>query len=213
MNTNKNKFLLFSLFIFSFLVLMPNVLANTTTQMAEYVAENPCDENSIRVILRVFGYILLIARIAVPLIIIGFGTFDLFKSVVDKDEKSLGKQVKRLGIRVFAGLLVFFVPNIVSVFFSLSDKLNIMETDQYKTCSNCLLKPNSCEVEDINKIEDTNSSDNTSGLADKNGNCPSGSTKGIDGICYKEGACGSYSTKDTCPDSCKWSARNGCQSK
>lgn len=126
-----------------------------------YVADDACNENSIKVVLRVFGYILLIARIIVPLIIIGFGTIDLYKSVVDKDEKSLGKQVKRLGIRVLAGLLVFFVPNIVSVFFSLSDKLNIMETDQYKTCSNCLLKPNSCEVEDINKIdEDTNGSSN-----------------------------------------------------
>lgn len=150
MSMNKKKIILFSLFIFSFLVLEPNVFAVTTTEVIEYVAENPCDENSIRVVLRIFGYILLIARIIVPLIIIGFGTIDLFKSVVDKDEKSLGKQVKRLGMRILAGLIVFFVPNIISVFFSLSDKLNIMETDQYKTCSNCLLKPNSCEVEDIN---------------------------------------------------------------
>lgn len=111
-----------------------------------HVAENPCDENSIRIVLRMFGYILLIARIAVPLIIIGFGTFDLFKSVIDKDEKSLTKQVKQLGIRILAGLIVFFIPNIVSLFFSLSDTLNIIETDQYKTCSNCLLKPTTCEV-------------------------------------------------------------------
>lgn len=200
---NKKKVLLFSLFIFSFLMLMPNVLADTTTQVAEYVAENPCDENSIRTVMRLFGYILLVARIAVPLIIIGFGTFDIFKSVVDKDEKSLGKQVKQLGIRILAGLIVFFIPNIVSVFFSMSDTLNIIETDQYKTCYNCLLKPASCSV----------SSDSTSGFADDSGNCPDGYTKGVDGICYKEGICGSYTSKDTCPSNCKWSARNGCQSK
>lgn len=128
-----------------------------------YVAENPCDENSIRIVLRMFGYILLIARIAVPLIIIGFGTFDLFKSVIDKDEKSLTKQVKQLGIRVLAGLIVFFIPNIVSLFFSLSDKLNIIETDQYKTCSNCLLKPTTCDVDDIE-------TDTSAGLVDEEGN-------------------------------------------
>lgn len=143
---NKKKVLLFSLFIFSFLMLIPNVLADTTTQVAEYVAENPCDENSIRTVMRLFGYILLVARIAVPLIIIGFGTFDIFKSVVDKDEKSLGKQFKQLGIRILAGLIVFFIPNIVSVFFSMSDTLNIIETDQYKTCYNCIMKPTSCDV-------------------------------------------------------------------
>ena len=147
MNMNK-KVLLFSLFIISFLILMPNVLAAPTTQTAEYVAQNPCDENSIRTVMRLFGYILLVARIAVPLIIIGFGTFDLFKSVVDKDEKSLGKQVKQLGIRILAGLIVFFIPNIVSAFFSMSDKLNIIETDQYKTCYNCIMKPTSCDVDE-----------------------------------------------------------------
>ena len=113
-----------------------------------YVAENPCDENSIKTVMRLFGYILLVARVAVPLIIIGLGTFDLAKSVIDNVEKSLGKQVKQLGIRILAGLIVFFVPNIVAVVFSMSDKLNIIETGQYKTCSDCLLKPNNCNISD-----------------------------------------------------------------
>ncbi len=145
MNMNKKRILLLSLFIFSFLVLVPSVLADTT-QAVEYVAENPCDENSIKTVMRLFGYVLLVARIAVPLIIIGLGTFDLFKSVVDKDEKSLMKQMKQLGIRILAGLIVFFVPNIVAVVFSMSDKLNIIETGQYQTCADCLLKPSSCSV-------------------------------------------------------------------
>ena len=151
MSMNKKKTLLMlSLFVFSFLVLgMTNVNATTTTtQAVEYVAENPCDENSIKTVMRLFGYVLLVARVAVPLIIIGLGTFDLAKSVVDKDEKSLGKQVKQLGIRILAGLIVFFIPNLVSLVFSMSDKLNIIETGQYKTCAECLLKPGNCAVND-----------------------------------------------------------------
>lgn len=151
MNMSNNKrIFIFGLFIFSFFMFCAmNVnAAPSTTQAVEYVAENPCDENSIKTVMRLFGYVLLIARVAVPLIIIGLGTFDLAKSVIDKDEKSLGKQVKQLGIRILAGLIVFFVPNIVAVVFSMSDKLNIIETGQYKTCSDCLLKPNNCNVSD-----------------------------------------------------------------
>ncbi len=152
MNMNKNKkIFVFSLFVFTFLILgMLNVNAapTTNTQAVEYVAENPCDENSIKTVMRLFGYVLLVARVAVPLIIIGLGTFDLAKSVVDKDEKSLTKQIKQLGIRILAGLIVFFIPNIVSLVFSMSDKLNIIETGQYKTCAECLLKPGNCNVND-----------------------------------------------------------------
>lgn len=106
-----------------------------------YVAANPCSENSIKRVLKIFGFLIFVAKIAVPLIIIGLGTFDLFKAVVDKDEKSFGKQVKQLIIRVVTGLMVFFVPNIVNAAFSLSNKFGIIEDDKYATCRSCVLNP------------------------------------------------------------------------
>lgn len=106
-----------------------------------FVAGDPCSENSIRRVLKIFGFILLVAKIAVPLVIIGFGTFDLFKAVVDKDEKSFGKQIKQLLIRILAGLVVFFIPNIINSVFSLSNKFNIIEDDKYATCRSCVLDP------------------------------------------------------------------------
>ncbi len=114
-----------------------------------YVAQNPCDENSMKKVLRFFGYLLMIAKVCIPLLIIGFGTYDLFKSVIDKDEKSLNKQLKVLGVRLFAGLFVFFIPNLVYAVFGLSEKLNLIEQDKYKTCVSCLLDPSnatSCSV-------------------------------------------------------------------
>lgn len=131
---------------------------NKSTKKCEnyYLAQDPCNENSIKKVLRLFGYLLLIAKLVVPLIIVGFGTFDLFKSVVDKDEKSLGKQVKVLGIRILTGLFIFFIPSLVYAVFGLSEKLNVIEQDKYKTCANCLLKPNSCDVK-----EDTDDNSNT----------------------------------------------------
>lgn len=111
------------------------------TCVANQIAERPCDEQEIRKVLKIFGYILFIAKVAIPLIIIGFGTFDLFKSVIDKDEKSMGKQIKQILIRIVAGFIIFFIPNIINVVFGLSDTLNILENDQFLTCSECLLEP------------------------------------------------------------------------
>lgn len=149
MNMNKcKKIIVFSLVIcllvsISCVINSQLLFANTTV---ENVIEKPCDENDIKIVIRFFGYLLLIARVAIPLIIIGFATFDLFKSVVDKDEKSFGKQIKMVGMRILAGFIVFFIPNIVGAVFTLSDALNVVNTDQYKTCANCLLHP-------TNKVE------------------------------------------------------------
>lgn len=111
-----------------------------------YVAEDPCGDNSVKQVLRFFGYLLLIAKVVVPLIIIGFGTFDLFKAVIDKDEKSIWKQLKAFGIRIFTGMFIFFIPGLVYALFGFSEKLNFIEQDKYKTCATCLLKPNLCDV-------------------------------------------------------------------
>ena len=172
-----------------------------------FVASDPCNDDNIRTALRFIGYLLMIARVAIPLIIIVMATIDLFKSVIDKDEKSLSKQVKIIIMRIVAGVFVFFLPTIVYALFNLSAELKIVEEERFKGCATCLLKPKECSV------DTSGNTDSTNGFADSNGNCPSGYSKGVDGICYKEGICGSYTSKDTCPSSCKWSPRNGCQSK
>lgn len=176
-----------------------------------YVAEDPCSESDILKTFRFYGFLLMIAKVAVPLIIIVMGTFDLFKSVVDKDEKSLSKQVRMLLMRVVAGIFIFFLPTIVYAIFDISTDLNIVSDAKYKACVDCLLKPTGCNTEVTPKTQEEDPT--SDGFADSNGNCSEGYTKGIDGICYKIGVCGSFTTKETCPESCKWSNRNGCIKK
>lgn len=118
---------------------------------AQVVAQEPCNDGNIRHVLKIFGYFLIVAKLAIPLLLIGFGTFDIYKSVIDKDEKSLTKQIKKLGFRVLAGIVVFFIPNIVYAVFNLSDKLEVINTDEYKTCAECILDPledNLCILEE-----------------------------------------------------------------
>lgn len=145
MNMNKRKNIIFFsiLLIFSSLIIISQI-SNTGILFAPdtpNVAENACDEESIRRVLKILGFILLIVRVCIPLIIIGYGTVDLFKSVIDKDEKSFGKQIKQIIVRIVCGLIIFFLPNFINAIFTISDRLNIIEDEQYKTCADCILKP------------------------------------------------------------------------
>ena len=209
MNMNKNKFIFLSLIILivSWFVGM-DVLADVDPTIV-IVGEGFCGETSVQRVLVLVGYLLVIVKIAVPLILIVIGTIDLMQAVTGKDDKSLTKSLKTLLLRVLLGVLIFFIPTIVNVVFDL-----IYETSgstENTQCINCLLEPSEC-AENIKEASKKNT-ENTAGVADKNGVCPENYIKGIDGICYKEGVCGSYASKDTCPAHCKWSSRNGCQSK
>ena len=126
------------------------------------VASNPCDENDLRRVLKIFGYVLMIMKFMVPLLIIGFGIFDLYKAVVDKDEKSLSKQLKMIAIRLICGLVVFFLPNIIFVFLDSIDKSGTKEQG-YQTCAECVLKPNANNLCTISDATETNGGSNNTG--------------------------------------------------
>ena len=106
-----------------------------------YLAENPCSEPEILHVLHFIGYLLFIAKILVPLLIVGFATFDLLKAVIDKDEKSITKQARIVGIRIVSGIIVFLLPSIVYAVFSISSEFGGYKDNKYQTCADCLLKP------------------------------------------------------------------------
>lgn len=118
------------------------------TCMEGFVAKDACNEKEIKKILQIFGFILVVAKLVIPLLIIGYGTIDLMKAITDKDEKSLSKQAKRLLIRIIAGLFVFFLPSIIETIFDMVSDIN--NSEQYKTCAACVLDPlnkSKCTVE------------------------------------------------------------------
>ena len=112
----------------------------------KYIAQDPCNDVNVKTALRFLGYLLMIARVAVPLIIIVMGTFDIYKSVIDKDEKSLTKQVKILIMRIVAGVFIFFLPTLVYALFELSAEFKIVSDAKYQGCVTCLLKPTECNI-------------------------------------------------------------------
>ena len=123
----------------------------------ENVADKPCQEDDIKKVFRLFGYLLLVARILIPLIIIIMGSLDIFKAVYGQDDKALGKQLKVLVWRIIGGLTIFFLPTIVNAFFEVGS--DVTDDEDYKTCANCLLDP-------LNSQTCSISEDNTSSTSD-----------------------------------------------
>lgn len=88
------------------------------------------------------GKILSVFKIVIPLLIIIFGMIDLGKAVVASKDDEIKKAAKQLGFRILAGILIFFIPVIVSFAFTLADGFDA-EGD-YSTCEQCIINPNGC---------------------------------------------------------------------
>ena len=75
----------------------------------------------------VVGYVVLVLKIVIPLLLIIFGMVDLGKAVISSDEKAMSKSVGTLLKRFIAAVVVFFVPTLVSALFnalSVTDLVN-----------------------------------------------------------------------------------------
>ena len=87
------------------------------------------------------GYIIFIFKIAVPLLIIGYGVFDFGKAVVAEKEDEIKKQTKRLVYRLIAGIAIFLIQNIILWIFTTFVEDYSKESQSFETCKNCFLHP------------------------------------------------------------------------
>ena len=87
--------------------------------------------------------ILMVISILLLLALMVIGSLDVYKAVVG-NEKDLQTSIKTLALRLIAGVVIFFVPNVVNFAFDLiyenSDGKSID-----KQCVTCVLEPNSCK--------------------------------------------------------------------
>ena len=83
---------------------------------------------------RILGYVVVIIKIVIPLILIILGMVDLGKAVVSSDEKAINKSVGSLIRRFIAAVVIFFVPTIISAIF---DALNLIDNPSECLCTMC----------------------------------------------------------------------------
>ena len=90
------------------------------------------------------GYLLLLFKIIIPLIIIVYGMIDFGKAVVAEKDDDIKKSAKSLGRRAIAGIIIFFIPTIVIWVFK---QVSTYNTDKkgFENCEKCLLHPTQCK--------------------------------------------------------------------
>ena len=96
-------------------------------------------------ILSIVGWILTIFKIAIPLIIIVIGMFDLGKAAVSSKPEEIKKSVTSLVWRFVGGVAIFFVPAIVMLAFGFvsgfgNAKDQITEAN-WQACYSCIVRP------------------------------------------------------------------------
>lgn len=146
MNMNKIKITLLSIFtIISFVIgskVLEPITVDADTTEREYVGQNFCEEDSTKRVLKIAGYVLIVAKVSVPLIIIVVGTIDLFYAVIGKDSKVLTQKIKTLLIRIFLGVFIFFIPALVEIFFDMFNEAS--GEDTINKCVECMISPTEC---------------------------------------------------------------------
>ena len=92
---------------------------------------------------QIIGWVLTIFKIVIPIIIIIFGMIDLGKAVVASKDDEIKKSIKSLAMRAVAGIVIFFIPTLVSLIFKMVDSFQEVQ-GEYDICANCITHPGSC---------------------------------------------------------------------
>ena len=85
----------------------------------------------------ILGYVVLVIKIVIPLLLIIFGMLDLGKAVISSDDKAISKAVSQLIRRFIAAVIIFFIPTIVSALFNAVAGIDIENAD-YNKCVQCV---------------------------------------------------------------------------
>ena len=99
----------------------------------------------------IIGWLVMILKIVIPLLLIIFGMLDLGKAVIASDDKAINKAVTTLLHRFIAGVIVFFVPTLVIALFNAFTGINASSTGSYGKCVRCVLDVN---TESAKRVED-----------------------------------------------------------
>lgn len=93
----------------------------------------------------IIGHVVNIAKIFIPIIIIGLGIMDFFKAIIASKDDEIKKSSKSLIMRTIAGVVVFFIPVFIELVFSWVSGWSENYEKQYQECFKCIWDVNSCK--------------------------------------------------------------------
>ena len=107
---------------------------------------NICKESRNAVlVIRVIGYILLIAKILVPIALIIFGAMAFTQAIISGKQDDMKKSVTDLMWKFIAAIIIFALPTIINFVIGLVDGATD-GVDDYKNCRECIFDPGECKI-------------------------------------------------------------------
>lgn len=118
--------------------------------LADNFATSTC--TTLKPFLNIVGYVVIIVKIVVPILLVVFGMLDVGKSVIASKPDEVTKNLKSFAMRCIAAVLIFFIPSIVSVLINAVAETgqsgeatgdNSNANSNWLTCWQYVLKPGS----------------------------------------------------------------------
>ncbi len=101
---------------------------------------------------QIIGYVLLVFKIVIPILLIIFGVMDLGKAVIASKDDEIKKATTSLVKRAIAAIVIFLLPTIVTFIIGLVTDFSSNEdiSADYDVCRKCITSPTSgdCPAED-----------------------------------------------------------------
>lgn len=117
----------------------------------DVVEINFCEQNGVRKTFQIVGYILYIAKIMVPLILIILGTIDFAKATISSDDKAPKDALAALVRRIIIAVIIFLIPTILNFLLGLVNGASeAFKNSEFTDCTECLFDPfGDCKAKDI----------------------------------------------------------------
>ena len=108
---------------------------------------------STAVIWQIVGWVFLVLKILIPLLLIILGVLDFSKAVMASKDDEIKKAAKSLGMRAISAVIIFFIPTIVSIIMGIIvDFKDSGAKADYEVCKTCILNPSKCDTsKDVGK--------------------------------------------------------------
>ncbi len=91
------------------------------------------------------GYILMVVKIVIPIILIVLGALDLGKAVIASKDDEITKAVTKFFKRVIAAVVIFFIPTIIGLIFNLVGSFQDDVKADFDVCKECIVSPKNCQ--------------------------------------------------------------------
>jgi len=92
---------------------------------------------------QVVGYVLLVFKIVIPILLIIFGMIDLGKAVIASKDDEIKKATKSLIMRAISAVVIFFIPTVVGLVLGMISNFGDSGAkDDWDVCKTCITSPN-----------------------------------------------------------------------